>query len=179
MSKIRVIENAIPSTVPPIGKRWVWVDNLGRINSMNYLGTITTMGNSSADYIKMQREISVLNITATVINTNVGILNVTNSKTINILMNADIPNLILSGLDGVYDESNNPINMDGSKTIINFIQDSVGGRTVIFSPEVIYPLSISVTPLDGTPDSIDVGEFMYSHALDRHKFMSFLHGFNI
>lgn len=179
MSKIRLIENAIPSDLPPIGTRYVWVDSLGRINTMNHLGTITTMGESSADFIKMKREISVLNIAATAINTAVGVLDVTEAKTINISMDANITNLILTGLDTMEDESENPINADGLKTIINFIQPVAGGKTVVFSPTIIYPTAFGVTPLHGGANTIDTAEFMYSHALVKHKFISFLHGFNI
>lgn len=179
MSTIRLIDNDIPLDLPPIGKRYMWIDTFGRINTMNYLGTITTMGDSNANYIKMKRELGVLNINATDINTALGVLDVTEAKTINITMNANITNLILTGLNSMLDESNNPINADGLKTIINFIQTPVGGKTVAFSPTVIYSTAFGVTPLHGGANTIDVAEFMYSHALSKHKFTSFLHGFNI
>lgn len=178
MSKIRLIDNVIPSELPPNGKRWVWVDAFGRINTMNSLGVITTMGHPSANYIKMEREIAILNINASDINTALGVLDVTEAKTINITMNANIANLILTGLNTMVDESNNPIVADGLKTVINFIQ-TTGAKTVVFSSNVIYSTAFGVTPLHGGPNTIDVAEFMYSHALAKHKFVSFLHGFNI
>jgi len=133
-------------------------------------------------HTRIVREQAVLNINASDINTNLGVLDVSTARTINITMDANITDFDLTGLNALLNVSGDAIDAEGMWTIINFIQDAVGNRTVTTKSvgsggKIVFGTSFGTFALSGTALKKDKTALSFRKVTDVYEASAFEKGY--
>ena len=129
---------------------------------------------------KLRRQVAIVGTTASQINTDSGILDVAPGQTINITMDANIAAFDVDGLDSLVDVVAGAVNADGLNTIIRFIQDGAGSRTVTVagSSKIDFGTSFGTIDLSSSAGRIDVLALQFDKTLNKYFAVAFSKGHN-
>jgi len=130
--------------------------------------------------VKLKRDISTVTIKASEINTASGLLNVAAGKIIDIDMDANITDFDIDGLNGLLDALTNPINANGLMTLIRFIQDGTGTRTVTVKTvtNIDFGTALGSFALSSSAGRIDLAVLNYDKTLNKYFVVGFDKGHN-
>ena len=130
--------------------------------------------------VKLKRDIATLSTTASAINTDLGVLDVSSAKIIEIEMDANITDFNLTGLDSLQDQLLNPVNANGLATLIKFKQAGAGNFTVAVdvAGDIDFNTNVSSFNLSGSVGRVDSSVLIFDKSTAKYFVNGFQKGNN-